>query len=93
MTMLAAASHIILEVRENTGKKKRMCYQNKINYTDDYGNLNLHKQRLLLLVKNPDGVIEQEMELEKRNQSFTLLAGTRTHTRSHDIRVPVQKCL
>lgn len=34
-------------------KKKKKCYQNKINYTDDYGNLNLHNQRLLLLVKNP----------------------------------------
>lgn len=60
-----------------------MCYQNKINYTDDYGNLNLHNQRLLLLVKNPDGVIEQEMELEKKEPKFHFACRHKdTHTLS-----------
>lgn len=56
MTVLAAASHIILEVRENTGKKLKEC-ASKIglpNYTDDDCNLSLHNKRLLLLVRSPE---------------------------------------
>lgn len=46
MIMLAAASHIILEVRENTGNKPKECAI-KIQlpkHTDDYGNPNLHNK-------------------------------------------------
>lgn len=45
MTTLAEASHIILEVRENTGKNWIECAI-KVrlpNYTDDNGKLNLQK--------------------------------------------------
>lgn len=94
MTMLAAAQHIILEVRENAGKKPKECAI-KIrlpNHTDDNGNLNLHNKRLLLIVRSPDMHKTARNEVSKKEPKLHF---TSRHKDRHscDIRVPLQKCL
>lgn len=72
MTMLAAATHTILEVRENTEKNPKECAI-KIrlsNYTDAYSNLNLHNKRLLLLVKSPDRHNTARNGISKKEPKF-----------------------
>lgn len=68
--------------RENTGNKPKECAI-KIRlpkHADDYGNLNLHNKRLLLLETNPDRDNTARNGISKKEVSLCLQAQGHTHS-------------